>query len=140
MKQLIDFAKICPEAVFIPTYPQIFKIDLILDNKNYGQIEVEIKEELNLSSVKGTDEVLKKLDEIAKKNKEKFFCNSAELYNETKPKYPLTEAMSFYQVLRLEESFSQKGDFLKLADFICNVLHPINTEILYQKTGIYLTD
>ena len=35
--------RICPECVFQPTYPQIFKFDLVLKSVNYGRLEIVIK-------------------------------------------------------------------------------------------------
>ena len=66
-----DLKKIAPECFFEPKYPYVFKFDLILEGVNYGEIEVIVKDDLDISELKGDTETLKKLDEINKKREQK---------------------------------------------------------------------
>ena len=135
-----DFAKICPEAVFVPEYPQIFKFDLEVGDKNYGEIEIEIRDELNIYEMRGTKEALQKFEKMAREAEGKTFMFPRFPFTERFFSYPVKDAVSLSEVLMREEGFKQSEDFFVFADFICNVLNPLNKDILYEKTGIFMTD
>ena len=135
-----DFAKICPEAVFIPEYPQTFKFDLEIDNKNYGWIEIEIREKLDIYEIRGEKTALLKFEKMAREAEGKTFIFPRFPFTERFFSYPVKDAVSLSEVLMRDEKFKRNKDFLVFADFICNVLNPLNTDILYEKTGIFMTD
>ena len=86
------------------------------------------------------DNALKKFEEIAQSHKNKLFRYPLFPYTEVPLSYPIKDAISFLNVLQFEEKFKKGEGFYSLADFICKVLNPLNTTILYEKTGIFISD
>lgn len=128
-----DIRKLCPECIFTPKYPYVFKFDLILQGVNYGEIEVKVNLGLELSELKGDKRALAIIDKKAKEKKDDYF------YQLGLPiifmSYPLTKIDQLYRLLEEEGLEINKGcsEMLKL---IAKTYTPINAELLYEKTGI----
>lgn len=131
---------ICPECVFKPKYPQLFKFELVVNSKNYGNIELEIKQGLEISSLSGDKNALNKLDEIAKKQANRAFYYIIPDNKERYISYPLKDVLELITALYEYEEVKQGEDLEELRNFVSNVLYPVDTELLYEKTGIFMTD
>lgn len=126
-------------------YPYSFKFDLILEGENYGDLEVVVKEGRDIAEIKGAKLALNKLDEINKEGS-KFFWRVP----------PDGDRIMHYPVIYVDElasllghfctfdgenvKFEPNGDFEKMLEFIGHLYHPINTDLLYEKTGILMLD
>ena len=130
--------EICPEAVFKPKYPKIFKFNLILKSEDWGEVEVIVKKGIVISELKGAKKALKKIDELAKKLRGEMIPLPPPDY-EVPFVYPLKDLMSFSEVFIREKDFKENGDFEKMIDFISNSYAPIDEIELLIKKGIKIT-
>lgn len=131
------FLAACPECVFIPEYPQTFKFDLILADKNYGELEITVNQGLLIHELKGTEEAKEKLDKIAQKYANQPMKHLPIGLDDI-VSYPLRDIMDIAEIL-LESKFKRNGDYQKMSDFIGDIFAPIDHDILYEKTGILFT-
>lgn len=135
-----DLKKIAPECFFEPKYPYVFKFDLILDGKNYGQLEITVNDFLIISNMKGAETALKKIDEIALKEKGNEWTPYPES-GECLLNYPLKTIDEIEFVLGARSDcnrnglFKINGDFQAMREFIGKVANPVDTASLYKKTG-----
>ena len=135
-KDVLDFYKnICPDAVFIPTYPQTFGIDLIIDKNNYGYLEFVVKESWDIAQIKGDESALKKFEQLTKKIREEQQKRLPLSEFDIEIPYPVKNLRQAAKVLMSEERFKKNKDWEKMAKFIRGIYSPIDTELLYKKTG-----
>lgn len=133
---------ICPECVFKPTYPQVFKFDLILYSQNYGELEIVINKNDEISEIKGDTEAVKKFDEIAKKADKQRLDGFFPFINVVSyPPKKLLDLLSVFWKITSDFTLEQNNalenkDYLKMCEFFYNFYKPINEKILYKKTGI----
>lgn len=128
-----NLRQLYPECFFSPKYPYKFKIDLIIGNENFGELEIIVKEDLNIDEIKGDKKVLEKLDEIVQKQAGKHFYLPA-CRKKVIP-YPPKKLNELCGIFTNEEVKANK-DFKKIGEFLANTYDPINAELLYEKTGI----
>lgn len=122
------------ESVFTPKYPQRFSFDLIVENKNYGKINIEIKRGIEISSLTGDKVALKKIEEIGKKqvNNKTFYynlCSSIPIFIT----YPFKDAECLIAaLLEGETGFLKTAEFNDFNNFINKVLYPIDEQLLIK--------
>lgn len=126
--------KLYPECFFTPQYPYNFKFDLNLNGENFGELEIVVKEGLNIAEIKGNKKTLAKLEEITKKNEGVFF-NLPEPMGKRVIPFPLKKVNELRAVLR-NEKITKNKDYEAMSKFIANIYSPINVDLLYEKTGI----
>ena len=134
---LASIKELCPEAFFQPQYPYIFRFNLILKGVDYGVVKIVVKEGLVISKLSGNKKALEKIEEIKKANQVRFFSVPAEfppVFIDA-PVYPLSQINQLDCLLK-EEGIKKNGDYEKMEDFISHIYSPINTKLLYEKTGI----
>ena len=134
------YYKTCPECVFIPSYPQLFKFDLIVGSKNYGKIKIRIDEYIELSAVEGDKTALDKLKEIGKKQAGKAFYYTIPSHKKNFISYPFKNAAELIVALFQGVETENTKELEKLRQFVAKVENPIDTELLYKKTGIVIDD
>lgn len=139
----IRLKETAPECFFYPKYPYFFRFDLILEGVNYGEIEVIVKDDLDISELKGDAETLKKLDEINKKREGERWKLSPICWERIN--YPLKTVNTlaallggndFCMYIGREEDFKPNKGFNEMLDFVRKSYFPVNAEKLYKKTGI----
>ena len=133
------FKSLAPECFFTPQYPQNFSFDLVIASKNYGVIEVEIKEDKEISRLTGDKAALKKLEEIGKKQANKTFYRRLSSGAKIFISYPFKDCLELIVAL-LHEDFKKSKPFDDFHEFIYKVCYPLNKEKFYKKTGIFMTD
>ena len=132
-----DFiSSICPESVFKPEYPYIFKFNLLLGTENYGEISIQVKEELKIFELSGEERALKKLFALAEKQNNQQMIMRPLPMSPKNISFPFKGIDDVSETLLKEESFRENADFEKMLDFILNTYSPINHAILKAKTGI----
>lgn len=140
--QMMTITKLslCPDAIFVPTYPQKFNFDLIINSKNYGEVRLKIEEGLNLSVIEGDKTALDKLKEIGKKQAGKAFYYTIPSHKKNFISYPFKNATELIVALFQGVETENTKELEKLRQFVAKVENPIDTELLYKKTGIVIDD
>lgn len=131
----IDFAAICPDCLHHLKYPKTFKFDLILADKNYGELEFLVEAGILISQLKGSKEALEKLDQMAKKLDGENMIFLPEPKIDLPFVYPLEDIMSVGEVLGREKSFKINGNYKEMKELICCVYSPVEPKKLYLQTN-----
>lgn len=135
-----SYYRLCPECIFIPSYPQSFKFDLIVGSKNYGEIRIRIDEDTELSAVEGDKTALNKLEEIGKKQAGKAFYYKIPSKHKNFISYPFKDAGELIVALFQGMETESTKELEKLREFVAKVNTPLDIEMLHQKTGIRIYD
>lgn len=118
---------------------------MILEGKNYGDLEVVVKEGKDIAEIKGAKLALKKLDEINKEGSNGYWEIP-----------PDGERIMHYPVIYIDElasllgqycffsgknvKFEPNGDFNEVLEFLKHRANPIDTVALFEKTGVLIID